>query len=118
MKVGCWLDPAAEPEPFDNFRSQNVEWQNGFYGPRATLQAIECRYTPEQAKAIKDGKLHSYMAADIRYKDFVDPRTPEHVSQFVLEFVISSLDEKGGGLVGAAAQRGKHNCSDDGCPNE
>jgi hypothetical protein len=118
MKVSCWLDPEAEAEPFDTFRAQKIEWQNGFYGPRATLQAIEFSYSLDQARAIKDGKLHSYMAADIRYKDFVDPRAPDRVTQIVLEFAIYSLDEKGGALIGGTGQRGKHNCADEGCPNE
>jgi hypothetical protein len=116
-KVNCWLDPKVELEPFDDFRTQSVERQNGFYGPRAILQAIECHYTMAQAKAVMDGQLHSYIAADIRYKDSVDPKMPEHLTQFVLEFMISHLDA-GGGLIGGVAQRGKHNCADDGCPKE
>lgn len=118
VKVNCWLDPKAEGEPFDDFENQNIERQSGFYGPHAILQAIECHYTSDQAKAIKNGKLHSYMAADIRYKDFIDPNgdAREHVTQFALEFMIANLDETGGGLIGGVAMRGRHNCADESCP--
>jgi hypothetical protein len=116
IKVNCWLDPKTEDEPFSDFASQKIEHLPGFYGPKAVLQAIACNYTLDQAKAIMNKMLHSYMAADIRYWDFVDPKAPEHVSQFVLEFMITHVDEKGGGLVGGVAQRGHHNCADQACP--
>jgi hypothetical protein len=117
MKVNCWLDPHFEAEPFDDFRSQNLDITTANYGPHVSLQAIECHYTSEQAKAIAEQKLHSYMAADVRYKDFVDPDGREHVTQFALEFIISNIDS-GGGLIGGVAQRGKHNCADENCSNQ
>ena len=117
IKVNCWLDQ-QQKQNLDEFRTQNIDRQNGFYGPRAILQAIECDYTLDQAKAILNKTLHSYAVADIRYKDFVDPNpnAPEHVTQFLLEFMISHLDETGGGLTGGTAQRGKHNRADENCP--
>lgn len=115
-RANCWTDEKEEPEPFDHFRSLKDKWIDGFYGPRAVLQATDCSMSVDEAKAVMNGRLHYYLAGEAVYKDSVTNPSPDHVTQFALEFTINQLDEVGGGFSGAVAQRGKHNCADDGVP--
>jgi hypothetical protein len=115
-RAECWDDRNTEPDPFLILRSKNLPWFPGFYGPHVILQATECSIKMDGAKQIRDGLAHIYLAGEARYQDSVAHPSPVHVTQFAIEFMINDLDERGGGLTGAHAQRGRHNCADK-CPD-
>jgi hypothetical protein len=115
-RANCWTDPEIESDPFEHFRSLKDEWRPGFYGPRVVLNATDCSVSLDEANRTRNGNLRYYLAGEAIYKDSVAHPSPEHTVQFTLEFLIYQVDERGGGLSGTAAQRGRHNCADDSCP--
>jgi hypothetical protein len=114
-RANCWSDEKVEQEPFDKFRADKNPWIEGFYGPKAILQATECSVPLDQAKQIAAGRLHFYFAGEAEYEDGVSDAPVKRITQFSQEFMISAVDERGGGLTGAISQRGRHNCADR-CP--
>lgn len=85
-----------------------------FLGPHGTSQ-MYCGFSFEQIKAMRDGKLHGYVMADVTYRDRLDNTL--HRTQATVKLLNVSLGLNDDGPISIfIIAYGRHNCADEECP--
>jgi hypothetical protein len=86
-------------------------------GPKGTATAV-CDFTMDQLSEMANGKLHGYVLGEIAYKDIIDEKGTLHRTQLSQEVSEPfSLDDPSKVLFNLSSV-GKHNCTDDECPEK
>lgn len=113
--IRCAPSTEALPEPWVLLYRGSVEQLPQVIGPHDSATSI-CGFTLEQAKQVKDGKLHAYVMGDIIYYDRLNPSTL-HRTQFSREIKDFNFNPADGLVVHVTQSNvGLHNCADEDCP--
>jgi hypothetical protein len=129
----CAPSVEALPEPWVLFYREKPEYVQ-VLGPKATVTPA-CNFTASQLTDMTAGKLHGYILGEILYEDFLEPGAM-HKTQYSQEYTdvqyipppaqapepppqaqAAAPGKPPESLFGAFTPRGKHNCTDEDCPN-